>query len=68
MLDISFELLDTVSTYTKYHEYNFWNKKILLFDASAVQIWSMQKKSTKRKKLIKYTKKFKIFSNLNKKF
>ena len=30
MFHISFELLDTVLTYTKYREYNFLNKKIPL--------------------------------------
>jgi len=57
MLDISCEFLDTASTYTKYHEYHFLNHQIPLFHAPAVQIWSMQKNSTKRKKLTKYTKK-----------
>jgi len=33
MFHISFELLDTVLTYTKYREYNFLNKKFSLFNA-----------------------------------
>ena len=57
MLDISCEFLDTASTYTKYREYHFLNHQIPLFHAPAVQIWSMQKNSTKWKKLTKYTKK-----------
>ena len=57
MFHISFERLDTVLTYTKYREYNFLNKEIPLFNASTVQIWSLKKKTIKRKKLMKYTKK-----------
>jgi len=57
MFDISFELVDMVLTYTKYYEYHFLNKEILLFNAPTVQIWSLWKKSMKQKKLMKYTKK-----------
>ena len=43
MFRISFELLDTVLTYTKYHEYDYLNKEISLFNEPTVQIWSLQK-------------------------
>jgi len=43
MFHISFELLGTALTYTKYREYNFLNKDISLFNAPTVQIWSLQK-------------------------
>jgi hypothetical protein len=49
------ELVDMVLKYTKYCEYHFLNKEIPLFNAPAVQIWSLQKKSMKRKKQMKYT-------------
>jgi hypothetical protein len=52
--EISCEFLDTASIYTKYHEYHFLNHQIILFHAYVVQIWSMQKNSTKRQKLTKY--------------
>jgi hypothetical protein len=37
MLDISCELVDKASVYTKYHEYHFLNRQIILFNAHAVQ-------------------------------
>ena len=43
ILEISRELLDTASTYTKYHEHYFLNNQILLFHASAVRISNMRK-------------------------
>jgi hypothetical protein len=43
MLDISCEFLDKASIYTKFHEYHFLNHQIVLFNAPAVQIWSMKK-------------------------
>jgi hypothetical protein len=39
MLDISCELLDKASIYTKYHEYHFLNHQIIWFDVPVVQIW-----------------------------
>jgi hypothetical protein len=61
-VDVSYfiELVDMVLKYTKYHEYHFLNKEILLFNAPAVQIWSLQKKNQWNEKTNEiYLKKFK---------
>jgi hypothetical protein len=60
MLDISCELLDMTSIYTKYHEYHCLNRQIICFHVPVVQIWSVPKNSRKGKKLTKYNKKSKV--------
>ena len=44
-------------TYPKYHEYQFLDDQSPLFHVPGVQIWNIQKNSTKRNKLMKYIKK-----------
>jgi len=56
MFHISFEVLDMALAYiNQISRISFLNKEIPLFNAPAVQNWSLQKKSMKRKKQMKYT-------------
>ena len=50
MFHISFELLDTVLTFTKYREYNFLNKKISIIECTYGSNSKFAKKSMKPKK------------------
>jgi hypothetical protein len=64
MLDISCELLDTASIYTKYYESHFLNRQIIWFHVCVVQIWSVPRNSRKQKKLTKYTYKIQNWTKL----